>query len=497
MKKILIFGGTTEGREIAEHLAQCKISCDVCVATAYGEQLIEKSQFIGIKAGRLGYKEIDELVSSGQYAAVIDATHPYAEEITKNIQMCVAKTGIPFFRFEREVEGLNEKEGICFFDTAEECAKALKNVPGKIFLSTGSKNIDVFCKVPGIRERLVVRVLPNAESMDICAREGLEGFQIIAMQGPFTKEMNKVQMSDYGISVLVTKESGRNGGEDEKIQAAKEIGIPCFVIKKPVLTETANDSHNSTAFEVNSYSRLYERMNQMLNLKIIDKASLSISVIGTGPGDKEQLTVYALGKIEGAKYLFGAPRLIEMAARLNPAAKKMPLYRAKDIVSEIEKIKADNTGTTEIAALFSGDSGFYSGADNLCRELETINDATVELVPGISSIQYLSSKLFLSWQDAKILSLHGRPVDEWLPVLRASLSENKKIFCLTSRARDLQSIGKLILENYEENQFIVFAGFNLSYSDEQILRLAAEDCLNIEKEELCSLMIIKSEVCQK
>lgn len=497
MKKILIFGGTTEGREIAEHLAQCKISCDVCVATAYGEQLIEKSQFIDIKAGRLGYKEIEELVSSRLYAAVIDATHPYAEEITRNIQMCVAKIGIPFFRFERKADGLNEKDGICFFDSAEECAKALKNVPGKIFLSIGSKNINVFCKVPGLREKIVVRVLPNAESMDICAREGLEGFQIIAMQGPFSKEMNKVQMSDYGISALVTKESGRNGGEDEKIQAAKEIGIPCFVIKKPALTEAANDSHNNAAFVVSSYKQLYERMNQMLNLEITYKANLSISVIGAGPGGKEHLTVYALGKIAGAKYLFGAPRLIEMAARLNPGAKKVPLYRAKDIVSEIEKIKADNTGETEIAALFSGDSGFYSGAENLCRELGAIDDATVELLPGISSIQYLSSKLFLSWQDAKILSLHGKPVDEWLPALRISLAENKKIFCLTSGARDLQSIGKLILENYGENQLTVFAGFNLSYSDEQILRLAAEDCLNIEKEGLCSVMIVREEVCQK
>lgn len=492
MKKILVFGGTTEGREIAGHLSRCEIFCDVCVASSYGGEVMGKSRFISTRVGRLGYEEIKGMVSSGLYSAVIDATHPYASEITENIQRCAQETEIPLFRFERRIESLVEKDGIQFFNSAEECASALENVSGKIFLSTGSKTLRVFCGKPELRNRLVVRILPNIESMEICTEAGLEGSQIIAMQGPFTKEMNKVQLMDYGISLLVTKESGKAGGEDEKIQAAQELEIPCFVIRKPSLTEKAENSANNTAFVANSYSQLYKTMNKILNLNIIDNADLRISVIGAGPGNADMLTEYALKKIVSAKYLFGAPRLIEMAEKLNPGAKKMSFYLAKDIVPEIEKIKDENNGSVEIAALFSGDSGFFSGAENLCRKLESIKGATAELLPGISSIQYLASKLCLTWQDAKILSLHGRPADQWQPELRASLDEKQKIFCLTSGAKDLQSVGKLILENCGNNQFTVFAGFNLSYTDEKILKLTAKECQGAGREGLCSLMIVKN-----
>lgn len=79
-----------------------------------------------------------------------------------------------------------------------------------------------------MRERLFVRVLPGTESIEICHKNGILGRQIIAMQGPFSEEMNLALLHQYQIRYMVTKESGASGGFSEKISAAEKgrgIGI--------------------------------------------------------------------------------------------------------------------------------------------------------------------------------------------------------------------------------------------------------------------------------
>ncbi|MBQ4495961.1 MAG: precorrin-6A/cobalt-precorrin-6A reductase, partial [Spirochaetaceae bacterium] len=115
MKKILVFGGTTEGRQTAEMLAENQIECDVCVATEYGEELLEESRFINVKQGRLAEPAMKELLAKGGYAAVIDATHPFATAVSSNIMQCMAEsdTDIPLSRFEREIS--HEENDFCTY----------------------------------------------------------------------------------------------------------------------------------------------------------------------------------------------------------------------------------------------------------------------------------------------------------------------------------------------------------------------------------------------
>ena len=108
--------------------------------------------------------------------------------------------------------------------------KTLEDTEGNILLTTGSKELYKYCVSERIKHRLYVRVLPSVESLSLCTEQGICGKQVIAMQGPFTAEMNEAIIRQYEIAYLVTKESGVPGGYQEKINAAKRTGVRIFVI---------------------------------------------------------------------------------------------------------------------------------------------------------------------------------------------------------------------------------------------------------------------------
>ena len=123
--------------------------------------------------------------------------------------------------------------GVHYFDDNESCAIALEGTRGNILLTTGSKELAVYMRRGSLKDRVVARILPGVESLKICEGLGLTGRDIIAMQGPFSKDMNLAQIRDYKISVLVTKMSGHAGGFFEKALAADEAGISLFVVGSP------------------------------------------------------------------------------------------------------------------------------------------------------------------------------------------------------------------------------------------------------------------------
>jgi precorrin-6A/cobalt-precorrin-6A reductase len=102
-------------------------------------------------------------------------------------------------------------------------------------LTTGSKTLGTFTKhLLGDPEiRLVARMLPRLDNMEKCSELGMEQKNIIAMQGPFSREMNEALYKHYGTTVMVTKESGRTGAVDEKVQSALELGIHVLLISRP------------------------------------------------------------------------------------------------------------------------------------------------------------------------------------------------------------------------------------------------------------------------
>mgnify|MGYP002852693478 CR=1 FL=1 len=249
MKQIFVFAGTSEGREICERLSRRGISCTVSVATEYGEKLLPKSEKIEILQGRLNHGQMVSLFSKKAYDFVIDATHPFATEVSKEIKKACLLAKKRYIRFARECgEGTlrySQDDGAVFFRDISSCGDWLENQEGGIFVSTGSKELSLLCEKISDKARLFVRVLPSVESLKICEKCGIIQKQIIAMQGPFSEKTNEVQFEESGAKILVTKESGRAGGYFEKIEAAKKLGMKIAVIENPekeILHYAQNDS---------------------------------------------------------------------------------------------------------------------------------------------------------------------------------------------------------------------------------------------------------------
>lgn len=236
----LIFGGTSEGRELFSACRKAGLPVMLSVATEYGRELAEQDAGDPfIHAGRLTEPDMEALFAEKGITRVVDATHPFAVEVSRNIRAACDARSIPYIRFRRE--GGELKGGWVCRDT-QEAAQILRDVPGNILLTTGSKELAIFSKVEGFAERFYARVLPSEESMRLCHEAGLPGSHILAMQGPFSEEWNRLCIREWNIQVLVTKDSGKRGGFAEKLSAVQKEGIRALVIGRPPEEENAVDS---------------------------------------------------------------------------------------------------------------------------------------------------------------------------------------------------------------------------------------------------------------
>lgn len=230
MSKLLVFAGTTEGRELITYLTQHQIEATAYVATDYGVALLEESAYVEVRQGRLDAQEMQALLETKMYHKVIDATHPYAEVVTHHIQKACKATGIPYKRVIRKEE---REEDVISVKTTEEAASYLSQTEGTILLTTGSKTLESFTCIADYAKRIYVRLLPMPCNIEKCIALGFQYSHLLAMQGPFSYEMNKALLQHTKAQYLVTKDSGEPGGVKEKIEAAKAMACQVIVIERP------------------------------------------------------------------------------------------------------------------------------------------------------------------------------------------------------------------------------------------------------------------------
>lgn len=168
-------------------------------------------------------------MTSRPFTHVVDATHPYAVEVTANIRAAAEAVGLPLLRLVRRSD---REDGCRRVKTMAEAADLLEELPGNVLLTTGSKELDAFAR-PGLAERCCPRVLPMADSLDRCLKLGFPPKNIICMQGPFSRELNVALLKQYHIKTLVTKDTGGYGGFREKAEAAREAGCALLVVERP------------------------------------------------------------------------------------------------------------------------------------------------------------------------------------------------------------------------------------------------------------------------
>lgn len=229
---ILIFGGTTEGRQLAEFCSEHGIPACVSVATEYGGTLLDNLPAIRVTVGRKDEAAMTEFIKENRIRLVIDATHPYATEATHHIAAACRACGVACYRVLRE-GGQTPAYGH-FFDTIDDVVRYLNtHDDGAILLTTGSKDLKAFCQVKNYGMRCAVRVLPAEGIAGQCESLGFARERVIAQKGPFSEEQNIAHLRRYNAKYLVTKESGSAGGFNEKANAAETCGAELLIIRRP------------------------------------------------------------------------------------------------------------------------------------------------------------------------------------------------------------------------------------------------------------------------
>lgn len=511
MKKIVIFAGTTEGRRLSEILADAGIAHTVCVATEYGEIVMreqtdaeaagaKEQPLVSLHRGRMDRKQMEEFLCNEGYEIVVDATHPYAKVVTENLRGAVAtlqtsekKAQFPIYlRLEREMaetpEAENPAVNIRYFESNADCAKALENTEGNILLTTGSKELPTYCASGRLHDRLYVRILPGRESLELCMEQGIKGRQILALQGPFSTEMNAAILKQYDIRHMVTKNSGRTGGYQEKLEAAKILGIPVYVIQSA--RKSVEATGNTLRTDTDSFAGICRKLEQLCDCKFSMQGSMEIRLAGIGMGSKNGQTQEVQHAIETADILLGAERMIE---RYSAKIEKRPYYMTEQILPYLEQLQKNwitaQRKTLRVTVLFSGDTGFYSGCRKLYVALQEavaagVLNAGVQILPGISSVVSLSARVGESYEDAAILSMHGKKLNR----LSATVESHEKVFLLTSGSEDIRKIGRLLAEA-GLTDCEVTVGYQMSYPEENIRLLTPGMCEEITEEGLYTCLI--------
>ena len=456
MYKLCVFAGTTEGRELVELLEGQPVAVTACVATEYGETLLTARENLTISAGRLRREEMEALLRREGFDLVVDATHPYAQEVTEHIAGACQGTETAYLRLLREEQGL--PEGAVWTPDAAGAAAYLSGRPGNILLTTGSKELGRFASIPGFAQRTYARVLPMEASLRACEAAGLSPAHILAMQGPFSREMNLAMLRAVSAAWLVTKEGGAAGGFQEKAEAAAEAGAGLVVIGRPPQRQGMD------------FAGAAEEIRRRFGLRWRPRVTLA----GIGPGSGEAMTGQVRRAIREADCLIGARRMLEAAAWAQKPGQEA--VSPRDIVRCIQ----ERPDCRRFTVLLSGDTGFFSGAKRL---LPALADCQVDVLPGLSSLQVLCARLRTSYEDVTCLSLHGREGD-----VVPDAGRFRRLFVLVGGGTDASGLcGSLTRAGM--GQVRVSVGERLGYPQERVTTGTAAELAGMDFDPLSAVLI--------
>lgn len=221
-------GGTTEARQLAARLAQ-RGDLKLTLSLA-GRTREPAAQPVPVRSGGFGGAEgLARWLADEHVALLIDATHPYAAQISRNAAEAAARAGVPLLALRRppwqRVEGDRWHE----VDGVAEAADALREKPRRVFLALGRQEVGPFEAAPQ-HHYLIRSVDPIEPPLAVPHAEYMLG------RGPFAEADERALLERHGIDAIVAKNSGGTATYG-KIAAARTLGIDVFVIRRPELPD--------------------------------------------------------------------------------------------------------------------------------------------------------------------------------------------------------------------------------------------------------------------
>lgn len=253
MARIWLIGGTQESASLAVLLANAQIPCTVSVTSESARSLYPYHPTLQVWVGRLTVEQLNEFLFLQQIVAVVDASHPFAVEISHGAIAACQKLQIPYLRYERPILEETGEQGdkptreiyINSFDTLVN-GNYLYNQ--RVLLTVGYRLLHLF--LPWQQQAtLFARLLPSTIALEAAFQAGFTPDRVICLRPPINIDLEMALWRQWGISLVVTKASGSAGGEDVKRMVAAELGIPLIVISRPEVSYPQQTSDLLVALE--------------------------------------------------------------------------------------------------------------------------------------------------------------------------------------------------------------------------------------------------------
>jgi cobalt-factor III methyltransferase len=250
---VWVFAGTGDGNALAVELSKRGHRLIVSAASDYGAGLVSDTlPGVEVRSGRQGVAARRSQLEQSRAVAIVDATHPFAIEITKQLTQLAAELNIPYIRYERPSAVLPSFARQV--DDMPAAAQLAIEIGYRIFLATGIKDVETFVRQPDAEHReWFLRITPDTGSLELALKAGIPRSHICAMQGPFSTDFNTALWSAWKVDCVVTKESGEAGGFSSKAEAANKLGISLVVVRRPRVT------YPMVASDFNSVAKLLEQ----------------------------------------------------------------------------------------------------------------------------------------------------------------------------------------------------------------------------------------------
>ncbi|MPQ42922.1 cobalt-precorrin-6A reductase [Clostridium tarantellae] len=228
--------GTSEGKKFLSLINKYTSDLTVFTATKYGGELLKDFNMKNIFSTPLDKEGFKNQIKKFSIKAMVDASHPYAVNVSKNLIKACKETDIEYIRYERRgiIESLDNKDNISTIEKYGDLKSVLSSFDGNILNTTGSRNIKKIIDLK-LENRIVHRILPDGDILKDILTLGVQVEDVIAIKGPVGYELNKAFIKEYDIKAILTKDSGIQGGVVEKIRAAKDTNTKIILIKKPLI----------------------------------------------------------------------------------------------------------------------------------------------------------------------------------------------------------------------------------------------------------------------
>jgi precorrin-6x reductase len=232
---VIVIAGTYEGRELINQLSEIDIQIATTFNNRIGSELINKNPNINIFQNKMTVQGMAKTIKNYQAKCIIDASHPFAIESSKNAMKVAEKLGIKYLRYEKPSFKTESKQ-IIKVKNFVEAANQATIMDGNIFLFVGTKKLDVFLEnIKNFQDRLFIRILPEPETILKCHLAGIPKSNIIALKGEISEELIYELLKHVNAKVIVVMDSGALSGVEQKIRAAERLGIKVILIERPVI----------------------------------------------------------------------------------------------------------------------------------------------------------------------------------------------------------------------------------------------------------------------